>query len=436
MCHRQGSRSVAGFVRVEDRDVKSHGSIRQMSLDSRIVVIGGGHAAGQLLVSLRKGGHRGPLTLVAEESSLPYQRPPLSKAYLAGELPLERILFRPEHFYSDHGIETHLGLRAEYIDRDGRSVTLANGETLGYDKLALTTGTRPRPIQVPGVELAGVHYLRTLMDVDAIRAELDTAEDIVVVGGGFIGLEVAAVGTKLGKRVTVLEMQDRLMPRVVSARLSAFYHNYHQKHGVQVVTSAQVTAFTEAGGRASGVECADGSQYVAQLIIVGIGVIPNVELALEAGLACDNGIVVDDCARTEDPNIVAAGDCTNHPNALLGRRLRLESVHNAVEQAKTAAATLTGEEQPYAQVPWFWSDQFDLKLQMVGISAGYDQEVVRGDIDAAAFSIYYFRDGTLIAVDSVNRPADHMLGRKLLAAKIPVTAAQAADVDCDLKSLL
>jgi 3-phenylpropionate/trans-cinnamate dioxygenase ferredoxin reductase subunit len=407
-----------------------------MPFDSRIVVVGGGHAAGQLLVSLRKSGHQGPLTLVAEESSLPYQRPPLSKAYLAGEMPLERIFFRPEHFYKEHDIETRLGVRAERINRKTRSLELTSGETLDYDKLALTTGARVRTINVPGSTLKGLHYLRTLADVDAIKAELDAATDLAVVGGGFIGLEVAAVAAKLGKRVTVLEMQDRLMPRVVSSRLSAFYADYHRQHGVNVVTGAVVTAFREAEGRVSGVACADGGHYAAQLVIVGIGVVPNVELAVQAGLTCDNGIVVDDCARTGDPDIVAAGDCTNHPNSLLGGRLRLESVHNAVEQAKTAAATLTGQALPYAQIPWFWSDQFDLKLQMAGISSGYDLEVVRGEMAAAGFSIYYFRDGELIAIDSVNRPADHMLGRKLLATKTTLTAEQAANLDCDLKTLL
>lgn len=401
-----------------------------------IVVVGAGHAAGQLCASLRSGGFEGEILLIGEEGYLPYQRPPLSKTYLAGELTEDRLLFRPEDFYGKNRISTRLGTRAVSIDRAERSLQLDDGDTVTYTGLALTTGARVRRLPLPGTDLAGVHYLRNIADVNRIRSGLDAVRDIVVIGGGFIGLEVAAVCSKMGKNVTVLEMQDRLMPRVVSPTVSAFYRQAHERHGVRIVTAAQVSKLAGASGKLAGVHCAGGGEYAAQMAIVGIGVIPNTELAEAAGLQCDNGIVVDESARTTDAAIVAAGDCTYHPNALIGARLRLESVQNALDQAKTAAASLIGKQRPYRQIPWFWSDQYDLKLQMVGISAGYDREVVRGELSASQFSVFYFKDSRLIAVDSVNRPADHMLSRKLLGEGKGPTPEQTADTSFDLKALL
>ncbi len=401
-----------------------------------IVVIGGGHAAGQLLVSLRKDGFEGPLTLVSDEPFQPYQRPALSKDYLAGKLEAERLMFRPASFYEAQNIDMRLGVAATRIDRAGKTVHLDDGNTLAWSGLALTTGTRVREINAPGADLPGVHYLRSIADVDAIRAEMEAVKTIVVIGGGFIGLEVAAVARAAKKQVTVLEMQDRVMPRVVSPTVSEFYQRFHKRRGVNIVTGARVASLADHAGRVGAVVCQDGSEYPAELVIVGIGVLPNVELAEACGLACANGIVVDEMARTSDPAIVAAGDVTNHFNPLLRRRLRLESVQNAVDQAKTAAATLQGREQPYAQVPWFWSDQFDLKMQMTGISDGYDVEVVRGNLKENAFSVFYFREGRLVAVDSINRPADHVTSRRLLQKGNTLSREQAADPDFDLKAAM
>jgi 3-phenylpropionate/trans-cinnamate dioxygenase ferredoxin reductase subunit len=402
----------------------------------RIVVVGAGHAAGQLVASLRGEGFAGDITLIGEEPVHPYQRPPLSKQYLAGELSGDRLLFRPADFYRKNAVQIRLGCRAIGIDRDARTVTLEGGERIGYSGLALATGARVRPLPVEGHDLAGVFYLRTIDDVNRIRARLETARAVVIIGGGFIGLEVAAVMAKLGKRVTVLEMQDRLMPRVVSPTVSEFYREAHARHGVRVVTGAQVSALAGTNGEVRAVACAGGEECAADLVVIGIGVIPNTVLAQSAGLACDNGIVVDEFASTSDPRVVAAGDCTNHPSAWAGRRLRLESVQNALDQSKIAAATLCDKRRPYREVPWFWSDQYDLKLQMVGLSQGFDREIVRGAIGEGRFSVFYFRGERLLAVDSISRPADHMVSRRLLGAGVAVTPEQAGDPDFELKSLL
>lgn len=402
----------------------------------RVVIVGAGHAAGQVVDSLRREEIDAEVTLVGEEAYVPYQRPPLSKKFLAGEMPQERLYLRKEAFYEQHGIRCISGVRADAIDRAAKHVTLSDGSTLSYDKLALTTGTRARPLPVPGADLIGVHYLRGIDDVRGIQANLDAAQNIVVVGAGFIGLEVAAVAAGMGKSVTVLEAMERAMQRVVAPIMSDYYETRHREHGVDVRVNAQVAEITGENGHATGLTLADGSTLATDLVIIGIGVIPNVELAEAAGLECDNGIVVDEFAVTSDPDIVSAGDCTNHPNRLLARRLRLESVHNAVEQAKTAAASLAGRQVAYEQIPWFWSDQYDLKLQMVGLSEGFDELAVRGDMDANKFSVLYFRDDTLIAADSVNAIADHMAARKLLAAAAPITPDQAADVETPLKTWL
>jgi len=402
----------------------------------RIVVIGAGHASGQLLDSLRRAGSEAHITLVGEESWLPYQRPPLSKKFLSGELTAERLAFRPESFYEKHQIHTRLSCRAVSIDRDIQTVSLAGGETLAYDLLALTTGTRVRELAIPGAELAGVHYLRGIDDALGLQADWQGRDNVCVIGGGFIGLEVAASARSLGKNVTVVEMMDRLMARAVSPGMSEYFLGLHTCNGAHVMCSTGVSELLGTDGRVSGVRLSDGREIPTDVVVVGIGVVPNQELAQEAGLACDNGILVDEFARTSDPKIVSAGDCTNHPNSLLGRRLRLESVHNALEQAKSAAASLMGEKLAYAQVPWFWSDQYNSKLQMVGLSEGFDRAVQRGNPDEDKFSLFYYRGDVLIAIDSVNRPGDHMPGKKLLAAGISPTPEQAADPEFPLKSLL
>lgn len=404
-------------------------------MGDRIVVVGGGQAACQLVDTLRREGHEGEIVLITDEPHLPYQRPPLSKQYLAGELDESRLFMRKPEYYEKQRIETRLGTRVERIDREAGDVMLVGGERIGFTGLALATGARARRLQVPGADSDGIFCLRDIADVKAIRERMQTARRVVVVGGGFIGLEVAAVARKKGKEVVVLEVQPRLMPRVVAPLLSDYYRALHTRHGVEIHTGAAVTGI-EANDSALSLVCADGSRHDADLVVVGIGVVPNDELARDAGLACDDGICVDEYAMTEDGRIVAAGDCTNHPNTILARRLRLESVHNAMEQSKTAAATLCGHRKAYSQVPWFWSDQFDAKLQMVGLSEGHDAYVLRGEPGGGRFSVFYFRDGCLVAVDSINCPKDHLQARKLLAAGISPSPAQIEDVDFDLKSLL
>jgi 3-phenylpropionate/trans-cinnamate dioxygenase ferredoxin reductase subunit len=410
-------------------------TISTANYDGRIVVIGGGHAGGELVASLRSRGHTGEILLITAESHLPYQRPPLSKAYLSDQISKDKLLTRPASFYTDQRIDTLLDSRVLSIDRAAKSMTLGGGEIVSYGRLALTTGTRPRVLDVQGTQLHGVHYLRTIDDVVRIRDELSRIDELVIIGGGFIGLEVAAICRKLGKTVSILESADRLMSRVTSTAVSTFYQNYHETHGVRIHLRTQVGSLVGKSDRVDHVECNNGLSLRAQMVVIGIGVVPNIELALGAGLPCDGGIMVDEFARTSDRDIVAAGDCTNHPNSLLGRRMRLESVHNAVEQARTAAATLCNREHHYSQIPWFWSDQYDLKLQMVGVPMGHDAEIVRGDTASAAFSVFYFGGGQLQAVDSVNRPADHMLGRRFLAARTPLTEDQAANAQFDLRSL-
>jgi 3-phenylpropionate/trans-cinnamate dioxygenase ferredoxin reductase subunit len=397
----------------------------------RVVIVGAGQAGGQIAATLRIAGYAGEIALVGEEIHAPYHRPPLSKAYLAGKVDIAQVLLRPADFYVKHAIDLKLGARVVAIDRAQNCVTLTTGEMLPYSWLALATGARVRSLPIPGAHDPHVFYLRTLADIDHIRSALAGAARIVIIGGGFVGLEAAAVLRTSGLAVTVVEIQDRLMPRVVSPTVSAFYLELHGKRGVEVVTNTGVNAIV---GRA--VQLTNGRTVPADAVIIGVGVVPNVELAQAAGLACDNGIVVDNCARTEDPRIVAAGDCTQHPNALLGRRLRLESVHNAVEQAATAAKTILRIPHPYSQVPWFWSDQYEFKLQMVGISTGYDSEVVRGAIANGKFSVFHYREGKLLAIDSVNRPVDYMQGRRLLGAGLSPTPAQVADAAFDLKTIV
>src|SRR6185312_14943551 len=347
----------------------------------RIVIVGGGQAAVQAIDTLRRKGFTGELVLIGDEPWLPYQRPPLSKKYLAGALERERLLLRPQHFYESHSVVAQLGRRVEEVSRSEQRLRLDDGSTLAYDALLLATGSRPRPLVVPGADLEGTYFLRTIADVERIRAELVPGRRLVVVGGGYIGLEVAATAREAGLEVTVLEMADRVMNRVVCPQLSTFY------------------------------EAEDGVEHAADAVVVGVGVLPTDELAVGAGLSCDNGVVVDDHCRTSDPRIYAAGDCTSHPSLHYGRRLRLESVDNAFEQGASAALNLLGVETIHDKVPWFWSDQYDLKLIIIGVCQGHDTVVTRGDPASRAFSVCYLRDGELIAVDTVNSPKDQMAAR-------------------------
>jgi 3-phenylpropionate/trans-cinnamate dioxygenase ferredoxin reductase component len=401
----------------------------------RIVIIGAGQAGLQLAESLRKGGHDGEISLLGDEQWPPYQRPPLSKKYLAGDFADERLYFRPLEHFTRLDVDLRLATRAVAIDRAAHRVQLADGQALPYDGLALTTGTRVRPLPVPGAEHPAVRYLRGLDDAQALKQRLAAARRVVVIGGGFIGLEVAATARHAGCDVHVVEALDRLMARVMPPVVSDFFAQLHRDHGTHLHLGAQVAAIDAVPDGTVEVRLADGRALPADLVVAGIGVLPNQALAAAAGLACDNGIVVDEYARTSDPQIVAAGDCTVHRNLRFELPHRLESVQNAVDQAKVAAASLLGQAQPYADLPWFWSDQYEIKLQIAGLSAGHDAHVLRGEPTAAGFSVYYFRQGRFIAVDSLNRPADHMLARRLLTAGTPVLPAQAADPAFDLKAL-
>lgn len=401
-----------------------------------LVIVGGSYAAMQIAASAREAGYSEPIRIVSEESILPYQRPPLSKGYLTGKFAAAALPLRAEAFYRDNRIDLVLGRRAETLDLRAGTIMLAGGGELAFDRLALATGTRPRPLPVPGADLDGVLFLRSLADADRLRAQLEKAASIVVIGGGFIGLELASVAAGLGKSVTIVEAQDRLLARGVSAQLAGFLADVHRGRGVTLRLGTTIQEIRGDGGQARSVLCSDGSALPADLVLLAIGVVPNVELAASAGLACQDGLLVDRLARAGDPRVVAAGDCTRHPSAFAGQLLRLESVQNALDQAKTAGASLAGADKPYETVPWFWSDQYDLKLQMVGLVQGHDRHAVRGSMEQRRFSIFYFRSDRLIAIDSVNRPADHMVGRKLLALGRSPSPAQAADESFDLQSLL
>ena len=398
------------------------------------IIAGAGHAGGQTAISLRQAGYEGRIVVCGAEPAAPYQRPPLSKKYLSGELARERVFLRPESFYSSNGIELRPGCPVREIDPERRTATLEDGGSIEFTDLVIATGSRPRRLEVPGVDLGNVFCLRTLEDVDAIRAELAPGRRLAVVGGGYIGLEVASTAKGLGLEVCVIEAENRLLGRVTAPEMSGYYARAHRARGVEVRLSATVGAF-EGNGKVEGVRF--GAEVIpADLVVVGIGVVPNTELAEAAGIACDDGIVVDERCATSAARVHAAGDCTRHPNPILGRTLRLESVQNAIEQAKTAAANVAGTPARYAQAPWFWSDQFDLKLQMVGISDGYDTIVQRGSMDADDFAMFYLKDGILIAVDAVNRPREFMACRKLVPERPRIAPEKLADESIPMQEMV
>ena len=401
----------------------------------RIVIAGGGQAAVQAIDTLRRKGFDGKLVLIGDEPWLPYQRPPLSKKYLAGGLERDRLLLRPQHFYDTHAVETRLGRRVEEIARREQRLRLDDGSIVAYDALLIATGSRPRPLPAPGADLEGVYFLRTIADVELIRARLIPGRRLVIVGGGYIGLEVAATAREAGLEVTVLEMADRVMNRVVCPQLSAFYESEHARHGVRILCNSRVRALAATPGsrHVRAVVTEDGQEHPADTVVVGCGVLPADELAVAAQLVCENGIVVDDRCRTSDPLIYAAGDCTSHPSLHYGRRLRLESVDNAFEQGASAALNLLGQDTVHHKVPWFWSDQYDLKLIIIGIAQGYDTVVMRGDPASRAFSVCYLRGGELIAIDTVNSAKDQMAARRLIAAHARPIPDKLADHTVALK---
>jgi 3-phenylpropionate/trans-cinnamate dioxygenase ferredoxin reductase subunit len=403
---------------------------------SHILIVGAGQAAIQAIDTLRRKGFSGRITLAGEEPWLPYQRPPLSKKFLSGGIERERLLIRPQTFYAEHGVRTHLGRRAVEIDRQGRSVRLDDGTAIGYDALLLATGSTPRHIPVPGANLGGVHLLRNIADVERIRADLASARKLVIIGAGYIGLEVAATARELGLEVTVLEQAHRVLARVTAPQVSSFYEAEHTRRGTRLICGAEVSALEGSQGRVRSVVCTDGSAHAADAVLVGIGVGPRDDLAQAAGIDCMNGIVVDQHCRTSDPNIYAAGDCTSHPSIHYGRRVRLESVDNAFEQASSAALNLLGLPTPHDKVPWFWSDQYDLKMIIVGLSQGYDETVTRGSPESRSFSVCYLHAGELIAVDTVNAPKDQMAARKLVAARARPDREKLAEPAIPLKDCL
>jgi len=400
-------------------------------LSETILIAGAGHAAGQVIASFRQKQFDGKLVLLGDEPYLPYQRPPLSKKYLSGDLAAERLLFKPASFYADELIHVELNTTVTGLSLTDKAVQTGDGQFFAYDKLILALGSRARRIPLPGTELGGVHYLRGIDDVDRLRRDFAPGKRMVIVGAGYIGLEVAAVCRAAGLDVTVVEMADRVMSRVVSPQISAFYQAEHEQHGVKFLLSAQLAAL-RGKNKVTSVELANGDSISADLVLLAAGVVPNVELAQDAGLVIDNGIAVDDRCRTSDAHVYAIGDCCSHPSNIYGRRLRLESVHNALEQAKTAVNNICGVEDHYSQVPWFWSDQYDIKLQIAGLSQGFDRVVLRGEPADRKFSCFYLRKQKLIAVDAVNSPKEFMRSKVLIAAQTTLDPAVLADPASDV----
>ncbi len=409
---------------------------------SGVVIVGAGHAGGSVAALLRQYDYAGPITLVGEEPIHPYQRPPLSKAWLKGEADAESLLLRPESFYVENEIKLHLGVRAARIDRDAKAVVFEDGETLPYAHLILATGARARRIALPGLELQGVLELRTAADADRLKAALGPGKRLAVIGGGYIGLEAAASARALGADAVVIEREPRVLARVACEALSTFFQDYHRAKGVTFVLNAGVDAIEGADRRAAGVRLSSGELIVADAVLIGVGAMPNQELAEASGVACDNGIVVDLSARTSDPDIYAIGDCTRRPMPLYdGRMHRLESVPNALEQAKQAAAALTGRAPPPGETPWFWSDQYDLKLQIAGLPFDATQVLIRGDPHAlpeggARFAVFHLdAENRVRAVEAINAGPEFMAGRQLIASRKPVAPDKLRDMSISMKDV-
>jgi 3-phenylpropionate/trans-cinnamate dioxygenase ferredoxin reductase component len=402
---------------------------------STILIIGGGQAGAQAIDTLRREGFAGRLVLVCDEPHLPYQRPPLSKKFLSGELAADRLPFRHQSFYDEHRVELKLGVLAVKLDPAARTVTLSNGEEVVYERLLLATGAISRQLTCPGADLPGVHYLRSIADVPTIQEALKPGARVVIIGGGYIGLETAATARKMGCLVTVLEMADRVMNRVVASNVSAYFEHEHRLQGVHIICNTRILRL-EGQARVERVVCADGSSFEADLLVVGVGAVANMQLALDAGLKCENGIFVDEYCRTSNDAIYAAGDCTYHPSLRFETRVRLESVDNAFEQAKAAALNMLGKPAVHDRVPWFWSDQFDNKLLIVGLSQGHDQQVTRGDPATRCFTVCYLKGGELLAVEAINHPKDYMAARKLIAERVHPNLDKLADAQVPLKDAI
>jgi 3-phenylpropionate/trans-cinnamate dioxygenase ferredoxin reductase subunit len=402
-------------------------------MSERIVIIGAGQSGAQAVATLRAEGFAGAITMIGDEEFPPYQRPPLSKAYLMGTMERDRLFLKPDAFYRDAECDLILGVAVDRIDRAERIVHVADGREVTYDKLLIATGSRVRKIRCPGADLPGIHYLRGIADVDALRAVFDAGKKLAIVGGGYIGLEVAAVAAKRGIDVTVFEAMDRLMARAVSLPVSDFYEQVHRAAGVKLLLNTGVEAF-EGNGQLEAVR-AGGKTHAADVALVGIGILPTDELAKGCGLGCDDGIVVDAASNaTGDPAIFAAGDCTRHIGRE-GTALRLECVQNAIDQAKHAALNMVGKANTYREVPWFWSDQYDLKLQIAGLARPTDQIVVRGNPQARKFAVFHLRDGVVAAVEAVNAAPEYLVGRKLIAEGARIAPERIADTTIAMKTI-
>ncbi len=401
-------------------------------MPEKIVIIGAGQAAAQAIATLRAEGFDGALTVVGDEPFAPYQRPPLSKTYLAGTLERDRLFLKPDAFYTEAKCTTVFGVAATAIDKTTKTVALADGRTLAYDKLLLTTGSRVRLIRVPGVDLPGIHYLRSIADVDALRPAFQNSKSLAVIGGGYIGLEVAAVARKYGLDVTVFEAMDRVMARAVSKPISDFYEKVHRDAGVVFHLNTGVEGF-EGSGTLQTV-LAGGKRWSADVALVGIGIMPNDDLGKASGLTCGDGIHVNEFCQTSDPAIYAAGDCTRH-HGRDGEHIRLECVQNAIDQAKHAALAMVGKPAVYREVPWFWSDQYDLKLQIAGLIRAGDQTVVRGDPAARKFAVFHLRNGAVAAVEAVNSAPEYLVGRKLIGEGAHVAPERLADTSVPMKNI-
>ena len=400
-----------------------------------LLIIGAGQSAIQCISTLKKEGYSGSITLVGEEEHLPYQRPPLSKGFLEDSLNKERLYFKKLEFFTENKVQLYLGLSAEKLEIDNQKVYLSDNSVLEFDKLVFATGSRVRLLDFPGSELKSIFYLRDLDDAEAIKKDLETSENLVIIGAGYIGLEAAAIVAKKNKKVTIIEMADRVMNRTVDPQISEYYLNLHESYGVKFHFNTSLETINEVSNSLE-VVCSDGTEVKADSVLIGAGVVPNIELAEEAGINCDNGIIVNEFGQTNFKNIYACGDCTNHPNKILNKNLRLESVHNAMEQAKTIAFSVMNNPMEYNQVPWFWSDQYDHKLQIVGLSGDHDMVTMRGNTNDAKFMLFYTKDEELIAVDAINNPKEFLISRKLVANKVKIKPKVISDLNTNLNDLI
>ncbi len=403
--------------------------------NARVVIVGAGHAGGSAAAFLRQYGHEGQIVLIGDEPLLPYQRPPLSKAWLKGETDAESLSLKPAEWYAENNVSLRLEGVAERINRSAKTVTLASGEAVAYDILILATGARARALPIPGSDLAGVLALRTAADAELLKHALGPDKRLAVIGGGYVGLEVAASARVLGGHAMVIERESRVLARVACETLSTFFQDYHGRHGVAFELNAGVAGFDGENGHVTGVRFADGRVVACDVALVGVGAVPNDELAKDAGLETAGGVVVDLEARTTDPFIFAIGDVTHRPLPLYDRQFRLESVPNALEQAKQAASAILGRPGPSPEVPWFWSDQYDLKLQIAGLPFEADRQIVRGDVAAAKFAVFHLKGDLIQAVEAVNAPPEFMAGKQLIAKRTPVSLEKLADPSVSMKEV-